>query len=398
MSDASQAAKRTGPPIIFLGVLAAISPISLGIAVQSIPAIAVDYDASYASAQLIVSVFLLSFAASQLVVGPMSDKFGRKPVLYAGLGLYGAASIAAAFAPSIEILVIARFAQGAGGCAALITSRAVVQDSYRGLEAAQMMAFVAMLQSVAPAIGPVIGGGIDALLGWRSIFGFLAILAGLLALGSVLWLRETRPVSADGVASWATILLRYARLLRSRLYLGYTLTFTCGTTGFFGFVAVGPALLIGERGLSPFGFSLALMLISTQFVAGSYTASRLVRRIGLDRTLVAGTAGVTAGAVLLLALADRTGIAAVVVPIAVYAFFNGFIFPNAMAGATGVDPLIAGSAASFLGFAQLGTGAVIAFVLAILPTSDVVPLSICLIGLGVLTAAGMALVFTAQRR
>ncbi len=398
MSDASPAAKPAAPPIFFLGTLAAISPISLGIAVQSIPAIATDFNASYASAQLIVSVFLLSFAVSQLVVGPMSDRFGRKPVLYAGLGLYGAASIAAAFAPSIDILVLARLAQGAGGCAALITSRAVVQDSYRGLEAAQMMAFVAMLQSVAPAIGPVIGGGIDAVFGWRAIFGFLAIAAGLLALGSMAWLRETRPVTAEGVASWATILMRYARLLRSRLYLGYTLTFAFGTTGFFGFVAVGPALLIEERGLDPFGFSLTLMVVSTQFVVGSYTASRLVRRYGLDRTLWMGAAGVSFAALLLYAFADRTSIAAVIVPIAVYALFNGFIFPNAMAGATGVDPMIAGSAASFLGFVQLGLGAVIAFVLSNLPTADVVPLATSLIGLGVLTAAGMVLVLTAQRR
>lgn len=386
------------PPVIFLGVLAAVSPLSLSIPVQSIPAIANGFATPYATAQLVVSAFLMSFAIAQLVVGPMSDRFGRKPVLYGGMLLYAMASVAAALAQSIELLVAARIVQGAGGCAALVTPRAVVQDTHRGVEAARMMAFVAMLQSVAPAVGPVIGGGIDAFLGWRWIFGFLAIVAGLLMLGSAFWLRETRPLTGGRADGWTTIFLRYARLFRSRLYIGYTVVFTFGTTGFFGFLAVGPALLIQVRGLDPFGFSLALMAIASQFVVGAWVSSRLVRRFGLDRTLLVGTAGVTGASVLLLALAVQPGVAAFVGPVAVYAFFNGFIFPNAIAGGTGVDPRVAGSAASFLGFAQLGTGAMIAFVISNLSTADAVPLGICLVGLGVLTALGMALVLSAQRR
>ena len=155
------------PPIAYLGVLAAISPLTLGIPVQSIPDIATSFDAPYGTAQLVVSAFLFSFAVSQLIVGPLSDRFGRRPVLYGGLLIYGIASIGAALATSIELLIFARILQGAGGCAALVTPRAVVQDTYRGIEAARMMAFVAMLQSVAPAVGPIIGGGIDAYFGWR---------------------------------------------------------------------------------------------------------------------------------------------------------------------------------------------------------------------------------------
>ena len=385
------------PPIAFLGLLAAISPLSLGIPAQSIPDIAGTFGASYGTTQLIISAFLLSFAVSQLVVGPLSDRFGRKPVLYGGLLIYGMASIGAAFANSIELLILARVLQGAGGCAALVTPRAVVQDTYSGLDAARMMAFVAMLQSVAPAVGPVIGGAIDTYFGWRWIFGFLAILAGAMALGANLWLRETRPLHGGQPDSWTTIFMRYARLLNSRLYIGYTLAFAFGTTGFFGFLAVGPALLIEGQGLSPFGFSLSLMVIATQFVVGAYVSSRLVGRLGLDRTLWVATIGITLPALPLLIFVDSPSVLTIIAPFVVFAFFNGFIFPNALAGATSVDPRIAGSAASFLGFTQLGLGSVIVFGLSNMDTSSTLPLGYCLLGLGILTALGMFLVRSAER-
>jgi len=397
MSTPDTTSQSRLPPIAFLGLLAAISPLSLGIPAQSIPDIADTFGATYGTTQLIISAFLLSFAVSQIVVGPLSDRFGRKPVLYGGLLIYGMASVGAAFANSIELLILARVLQGAGGCAALVTPRAVVQDTYKGLEAARMMAFVAMLQSVAPAVGPVIGGAIDTYFGWRWIFGFLAILAGAMALGANLWLRETRPLHGGQPDSWTTIFMRYARLLNSRLYIGYTLAFAFGTTGFFGFLAVGPALLIEGRGLSPFGFSLSLMVIATQFVVGAYVSSRLVGRLGLDRTLWVATIGITLPALPLLVFVDSPSVLTIIAPFVVFAFFNGFIFPNALAGATSVDPRIAGSAASFLGFTQLGLGSIIVFGLSNMDTSTTLPLGYCLLGLGILTGFGMWLVRTAER-
>lgn len=397
MTATDTSSQSSLPPIAFLGLLAAISPLSLGIPAQSIPDIADTFGATYGATQLIISAFLLSFAVSQLVVGPLSDRFGRKPVLYSGLLIYGMASVGAAFADSIELLILARVLQGAGGCAALVTPRAVVQDTYSGLDAARMMAFVAMLQSVAPAVGPIIGGAVDTYFGWRWIFGFLAILAGAMALGANLWLRETRPLHGGQPDSWTTIFMRYARLLNSRLYIGYTLAFAFGTTGFFGFLAVGPALLIEGQGLSPFGFSLSLMIIATQFVVGAYVSSRLVGRVGLDRILWVATIGITLPALPLLIFVESPGVLTIVAPFVVFAFFNGFIFPNALAGATSVDPRIAGSAASFLGFAQLGLGSIIVFGLSNLDTSTTLPLSYCLLGLGLLTGSGMWLVHTAER-
>ncbi|MDA0786161.1 MAG: multidrug effflux MFS transporter [Proteobacteria bacterium] len=385
------------PPIFFLGFLAAIGPLALSIHVQSIPAISAAFGTPYAQAQLTVSAFLLSFATSQLIVGPLSDRFGRKPVLYGGLLLFGLASAGAAMANSIELLIVARVLQGAGGCATLVVPRAVVQDTHRGVEAARVMAFVAMLQSTAPSIAPVLGGGIDALIDWRGIFWFLTILSALAALGANYWLRETRPLTGGQPDGWGTIFLRYASLFRSRLYIGYTVAFTFGTSGFFGFLAVGPALLIETRGLDPIWFSVCLTLVTTQFVLGNYTASRLVRRFGIDRVLIAGVIGEIVAGLILFGLSGEVAIAAVVGPVMLYSYFNGYIFANGIAGATGIDPRVAGSAASFLGFAQLGTGAVIAFVMSRLPLDTILPYATTLILVSILAGAGMMLVRTAQR-
>lgn len=397
MSNSASANLRGMPLILFLGLLAAMGPLALSIHVQSIPTIAEGFGSSYTRTQLTVSAYLLSFATAQLIVGPLSDRFGRKPVLYGGLLLFGLASAGAAMADSIELLIVARLLQGAGGCATLVTPRAVVQDTHRGVEAARVMAFVAMLQSVAPSMAPVLGGGIDALFGWRWIFWFLTFFAALLALATHFWLAETRPLTDGQPDRWSTIFLRYARLFRSRLYIGYTITFTFGTSGFFGYLAVGPALLIETRELPVLWFSVSLTLVASQFVFGNYIASRLVRRYGIDRVLVAGVIGELISTGFLFMLADVPHVAAVVGPVMAYSFFNGFIFANGIAGATGVDPRVAGSASSFLGFTQLGTGALLAFVMSILPGDTIVPYAIALLLVTVLAGSGMILAYTAQR-
>ena len=381
------------PSVFMLGLLATSSPLSLSMHVPTIPKIVDALNTDYATVQLTVSVYLLCFAVSQLFVGPLSDRLGRRPVLFGGLTLYVCAATAATFAPTIEVLIAARIVQACGGCAAIVVPRAVVQDTHHGADAARMMAFVAMLQSCAPSAAPIIGGTLDALIGWRACFGFLAIYAAVLMSVAAFKLQETRPIGEDGrVASWSEIFSRYGRLLRSRRYIGYTGAFAFGTSGFFGFLAVGPGLLIDEIGLTTFEFSLALMSVTVQFVIGSFTASRLVRRFGIDRTLHLGAGLPILSALALFALARHPGVFLLLVPMWVYAFSNGFIFPNAMAGATGVDRRIAGAAASFLGFVQLGIGSVLAGVIGSLPPESALPLGIALLLFAALSAIGMLLV------
>ena len=362
--------KVGGPFILMLGLMAALSPLSAAIHVQSIPAIADDLSTTYASAQLTVSLFLFTFAFVQLLVGPLSDRLGRRPVLFGGLAIFAAGGVIAAAAPTIEVMIAARMLQAAGGCASLVTPRAVVRDRLGGVQAARVLALVSMLQSSAPIIAPIAGGVIDIVFGWRAIFVFLAIYAA--AVGTLAWLRlpESRPTEDGAVAGWATILGRYGSLMRNRRFLAYAMVFSLGTTGYFGFLAIGPAVLIDDMGLAPWQFSLILGTVSIQFVLAGYVASRLVLHAGIDRVLLVGGVLQVAAAIAFWAVAWSPSAVAVTATFCLYTFSNGLIFANSLAGATAVDPRIAGSASSILGALQFVVGGLVAITVSNLATTN----------------------------
>lgn len=385
------------PFIVILGLMAAISPLSVSIHIQSIPAIASDLAASYSSAQLTVSVFLFTFAFAQLFVGPLSDRLGRRPVLFGGLAIFGVGSLLASIAPSIEIMIAARMLQAAGGCASLVTPRAVIRDKLSGVEAARILALVSMLQSSAPIFAPIIGGAIDIVLGWHAIFAFLAIYA--LGIGFIAWsyLPESLPTENGSAASLATILSRYRALLCNRQYLAYAAVFGLGTTGYFGFLASGPAVLIGDMGLAPWQFSVILGTISLQFVISGYLASRLVLRIGINRVLLVGALlQVAAVAGFWVAVQAPTAIG-ITLTLCLFTFSNGLVFANSLAGATAVDPRIAGSASSMLGSFQFVVGGFVAIAVASLSTKNFGPLPMILMGLAIGTLLAVLVAMTSSR-
>jgi MFS transporter, DHA1 family, multidrug resistance protein len=395
-SPVSAAPKVGWPFIVMLGLMAAIAPLSVSIHIQSIPAIAADLRAPYASAQLTVSLFLFTFAFVQLFVGPLSDRLGRRPVLFGGLAVFAIGSLIAAFAPTIEIMIAARMLQAAGGCASLVTPRAVVRDRLSGVEAARILALVSMLQSTAPIFSPIIGGLIDIAFGWHAIFAFLAVYA--LGIGLVAWLGlpESRPIEAGSVASVATILSRYRALLGNRRYLAYAAVFALGTTGYFGFLASGPAVLIGDMGLKPWHFSIILGTISVQFVISGYLASRLVLRLGIDRVLLIGALlQIVAAAGFWVAVQTPTAIG-VTLTMCVFTFSNGLVFANSLAGATAVDPRIAGSASSMLGALQFVVGGVVALAVASLPMINFGALPWILMALAVGTLVSVLVAMTSS--
>jgi DHA1 family bicyclomycin/chloramphenicol resistance-like MFS transporter len=375
--------------IIMLGTIVALAPLSLSIHIQSIPAIAVELDTSYPAAQMTVSLFLFTVAAAQFLVGPLSDRLGRRPVLFGGLAVFAAAGWVAAVAPSIEVLLAARIIQATGGCAALVTPRAVVQDRYRGAEAGRIMAYVAILQSCAPIMAPVIGGAIETVAGWRGIFAFLGVYAVAIGAVAVLRLPESRPLDGGKVAGWTAIFRRYAALLASRRYIAYTAVFAFGTTGYFGFLATGPAVMISELGLEPWQFSAMLTTISIQFVVGGYAASRIVMRFGVDPIILVGAGVQLVSVAVFWVVSQHPDPVLVTATFCLYALSNGLVFSTSLAGATSIDPRVAGSAASFLGAMQFLVGGAIALTLAELPTANfgALPLVLTILAAGAFIAA-----------
>src|SRR5277367_2012442 len=233
--------RRRAVPLWLLGLLTFSGPVGMHIFVPALPAAAKDLHATPAALELTISLYILGLALGQLIYGPASDRFGRRPALLVGLSIFTIASVAGLFAPDIHTLVLARFFQALGGCSGLVLARAIIRDTSQAHEAARRLALTNLLVTAGPAVAPLIGSGLSAFWGWRTI------LAGLAALGAanfvLAWrmLPETRPEALFVSAS------RYARdyvgLLRSRRFLGYAIGGACATTSLYAFIACAPFIL-----------------------------------------------------------------------------------------------------------------------------------------------------------
>ena len=348
------------PPVLALVAISALSPFAINSVVPSIPAIEVAFEADYSRVQLILSLFLASIAVSQILIGPVSDRFGRRPVLLIGFGVFVLASIASPFAPSIEALIAIRIVQGAAGCVGIVLGRAIVRDLYDRRQAASMLGYVTMGLAMAPMVAPTIGGVLQELSGWTSIFWLMGALG--VACLAITWklIPETNLMPTPAL-SLRTVFADFGVLLRRRDFLLFTAVSSL-TTGVF-FTFLGGAPYVAERilGLRPSVYGLWFAALPLGYATGSYLAGRFSERFGVDRMIMAGSA-LALLAVLLLLILDVigfTGAAALFLPMAVAGIANGIALPNAVAGAISVRPDIAGAAAGLSGAAQLGTGAIL---------------------------------------
>ena len=348
------------PPVLALVAISALSPFAINSVVPSIPAIEVAFDANYSRVQLILSLFLASIAVSQILIGPLSDRFGRRPVLLIGFGVFVLASIASPFAPSIEALIAIRIVQGAAGCVGIVLGRAIVRDLYDRRQAASMLGYVTMGLAMAPMVAPTIGGLLQEISGWTTIFWLMGVLgAGCLAITWTM-IPETN-LTPTSVFSLRTIFADFSVLLRRPDFLLFTAVSSL-TTGVF-FTFLGGAPYVAERilGLRPSVYGLWFAALPLGYATGSFLAGRFSERFGIDRMIMAGSvlALLAVSLLLVLDVVGFTGAAALFLPMAVAGMANGIALPNAIAGAISVRPDIAGAASGLSGAAQLGTGAML---------------------------------------
>jgi len=351
------------PPVLALVAISALSPFAINSVVPSIPAIEVAFAASYGRVQLILSLFLASVALAQIVIGPLSDRFGRRPILLGGFSVFVLASAASPFAPSIEALIAIRVVQGATGCVGIVLGRAIVRDLYDRGQAASMLGYVTMGLAMAPMVAPTIGGLLQEWTGWTSIFWLMAAL-GLLCL-TVTWalIPETN-LRPSSTLSFGTLFADFGKLVRRLDFLLFTASSSL-TTGVF-FTFLGGAPYVAERllGLRPSVYGFWFALLPLGYALGSFLAGHLTERVGVARMILAGSALALLAVLAMLALigAGYSGPAALFVPMAVAGIANGIALPSAISGAISVRPEIAGSASGLSGAAQLGTGAVLSIV------------------------------------
>ena len=361
------------PSVLLLIALSAVSPLALNIFLPSMPAIGASFGVSYAVAQLILALYLAALAGSQPIIGTVSDRLGRRPVLLAGLVLFLIGSLVCALAPSIGVLLLGRVVQAVGGCAGLVLTRAMVRDLYGREQAASMIGYVTMGMAVVPMAAPAVGGFLEEWYGWRSTFWLLAIVGAAMLAAATLRLGETRRATE---AREAPLLKSYAALLGSLPFWAYVLTSSFGSVVFFAFIAGGPYVMTEILHRSPSEYGLWGMTVSGGYILGNYLSGRYAVRIGTRRMNLFGNWVGLTGVALIAALfaAGFVQPFALFGPMFIVGIGNGVMLPSAIAGAVSVRPDLAGAAAGLSGTLQVGMGALVALLVGALLGSTPWPL------------------------
>lgn len=344
-----------------LALLTAVGPLAIDMYLPSLPHLTAALEATPAQGQLTLSAFLVGFAAGQIVYGPLSDARGRKPALLASLALFTFGSALCALAPSIEMLIGARFIQALGGAGPVVLARSIVRDLYSGPRAARELARMATILGVVPAAAPLIGGLLETTFNWRATFVLLTFVLAAEMTIVVLLLPETLRTRATGALSPRTIAASYRVLLGHKGFLTYLGLTAIAFGGLFAYISTSSFILQSVYKLSEIAYGAAFSIGVIGYIGGTLAAGPLVKTRGLDGAIGVGAVAVCLGGLLMLGLVTlgpKTP-AAVVVPMMVYLFGVGLVMPQSMASALQPFPERAGAASSLVGFSQMTFGAIV---------------------------------------
>lgn len=356
--------RRTGLLVTFLlGSLTAVPPLAMDMYLPSLPEVTRSLHAPAATVQLTLTACLAGMALGQLVVGPMSDRWGRRRPLLAGLALFVVATVLCALAPTVELLVALRLAQGLAGAAAIVIARAVVRDLYDGVAMARFFSTLMLISGVAPIVAPLIGGQVLRVTDWRGVFAVLTVIGVLI--GVLVWARlpETLAPAERHSGGVGEALRSMRSLLADRSFAGYTLAGGFAFASLFAYISASPFVIQEIYGASPQTFSLLFGVNSVGLVlVGQINGKVLVGRVSLDRVLGIGLAIVitSATALLLMSLGvfGEVGLAPVAAALFVLMSAMGITLPNTQALALMRTKHAAGSASALLGTTSFLIGAI----------------------------------------
>lgn len=366
---------RSSPPHIMTLVLAtATGALAMNIFVPSLPGMASYFEADYRVVQLVVSLYLAATAFLQVVIGPASDRFGRRPVMLVCFAVFLVGTLTAIYAPTIEVLLACRVLQ-AFAAAGMVLSRAIVRDTVGPDEAASRIGYITMGMALAPMLGPVVGGVLDELYGWQSTFMLTLLLGSATFVVLFLDLGET---NGNTSRSFTAQFGAYPELVRSRRFWGYAIAAAFASGTFFAFLGGGPYVASEILQLRPSEYGLYFAVLSGGYMLGNYLSGRMANRIGINRMMLAGNLVTFVGMLVALALFAGGFEHAISLfgPAAFMGMGNGMTLPSASAGVVSVRPGLAGSASGLGGTLQIGGGALLAVLAGALlsPESGAMPL------------------------
>ncbi|WTQ16241.1 multidrug effflux MFS transporter [Streptomyces sp. NBC_00228] len=363
-----------------LGALSAVPPLSMDMYLPALPDVTRTLHSSATSGQLTLTACLTGMALGQLVVGPMSDRWGRRKPLLIGLLVYVLASVCCAVAPDAGLLIGCRLLQGLAGAAGIVIARAVVRDLYDGLEMARFFSTLLLVSSLAPVVAPILGGQVLRFTAWRGVFLVLAAIG--VALTALVWRRlpETLPPERRRGGGVLGALFIMRGLLADRVFAGYVMVNGFAYGALFSYIAASPFVIQGIYGASPQTFSLLYGLNSLgMMIVGRVNGKLLVGRVRLDRALGAGLSVIAVAGTVLLLVAQGVFGDAGTVPVACCLFVMisalGLVLPNTNALALMRTPHAAGSASALVGTSCFAMGAVATLLVGIAGKGTAVPMA-----------------------
>ncbi|MEU9758622.1 multidrug effflux MFS transporter [Streptomyces sp. NPDC047987] len=389
---AAEAVRRTGLLVtLVLGGLTALPPLSMDMYLPALPAVTESLHAPAATVQLTLTACLTGMALGQIVVGPMSDRWGRRGPLLIGMIVYVAATVICVFAPTAELLIGFRLIQGLAGAAGIVIARAVVRDLYDGVEMARFFSTLMLISGVAPVVAPLIGGQVLRFTDWRGIFAVLAVVGLLLTVVVWKWLHETLPPRDRHTGGFGDALRTMRGLLTDRVFTGYMIAGSLAFAALFSYVSASPFVVQEIYGASPQTFSLLFGVNSVGLVVvGQINGKLLVGRVSLDKALAFGLSVIVLAATALLVMTSgivgEVGLVPVATALFVLMSAMGLAMPNTNAQALMRTKHAAGSASALLGTSSFLVGAVASPLVGVAGEDTAVPMAVVQLvcGLGAL--------------
>ena len=384
--------------VILLGAATAFAALSIDMYLPGLPAIAAGFHVPTAAAQATIASFLAGLAIGQLFYGPASDRWGRRWPLIGGGALYVVASIVCATAPSLPVLVAARFVQALGGCAGTVIGRAVVRDLFDHRNAARVLSLLMLVMGAAPIVAPLAGGALVAAYGWRAIFWILTGFGVLMTVAVIVYLQESRSAETAAQARSEHPFRAYLALLRQPVLVGYMLAGGLNSAALFAYISASPGLLITTYGIPPARFGWVFGANAVGLIGMSQVNGHLLRHYTPERILsMARMVSLVFAVVLTLdAFTGLGGMYGVLVPLFFVLGSFGFMGANTTAAGLNVDPVRAGSISSLMGVTTFGLGAAASAMISAF--HDVGPRPMALTVLLAISGSAVALYTLAQPR